>query len=73
MSLTANSTMNVGSKGHFFLAIQLPLYYYNRNYHSTFIDHEFVEEDFYTSLRIYLCNSNRDETIVLAIHKPLRK
>ena len=55
------------------VAIQIPHYYYNRNYYSSFVNHEFVQGDFYTSLKFIGATQNRDETIVLAISKHIRK
>ena len=55
------------------LAIQIPHYYYNWNYYSTFVNHDFVQGDFYTSLKFIGATQNRDEAIVLAIRKNIRK
>ena len=60
-----NSTMNV--------AIHFPYYYYNKNYYSIFVTHEFVQEDFYTSLKCIGATQNRDEAIILAICKHIHK
>ena len=48
-------------------------YNYNRNYYDTFIDHEFIQKDFYTSLKFIGATKNRDEAIILAICTHIRK
>ena len=39
------------SYNQFNYEFQIPQYYYNRNYYRTFDDHEFDQEDFFTSLK----------------------
>ena len=54
---------------------QFPYYYFNRNSHGTFIDHELDQEDLYTSVKKIKnigATQNRDEAIILAICKHIR-
>ena len=55
---------------------QFPYYYFNRNSYGTFVDHELDQEDLYTSVIFFLfigATQNRDEAIILAICKQIRK
>ena len=54
------------------MSLQFPFYYFNRTYHSTLVDHEFDQEEFYTSFKSIGANQNRDEAIVLASCKHIR-
>ena len=55
------------------MSLQFPYYYYNRNYYSTLVDHEFDQEEFLNLSRFYWCTENRDEAIILAICKNICK
>ena len=62
-------TMNIGFKFYFFQQLQVSHYYsLNKNYHNIFVDQEFIYEDCYTSVTLFV-QLNRDEIIVLAIHE----
>ena len=39
------------------MSLQFPYYYYNRNYYSTLVDHEFDQEEFLNLSKFYWCNS----------------
>ena len=55
---------------------QFTYYYFNRNSYGTFVDHELDQEDIYT-LEFFIffigATQNRDEAIILAICKHIRK
>ena len=55
---------------------QFTYYYFNRNSYGTFVDHELDQEDLYTSAKKNKnigTTQNRDEAIILAICKQIRK
>ena len=52
---------------------QFPYYYFNRTSYGTFVDHELDQEDLYTSVNFIGAAQNRDEAIILAICKHIRK
>ena len=70
MSLMVNSTMNVGSKGHFFQQfkshITIIIGY-------TIVLSSTMSLSTNTSLKFIGATQNRDEAIILAIHKHIHK